>query len=607
MDRARRIALVALITASALALGTGSASAVIVRLKDGRALSYQPLRRAALKALMPLDTFFSNVEYDGGPVMASNTNYAFYWDPVSAGAPAYPAEYQSGVDQYFEDLAHDSGGHENTDSVAAQYNDAAGEFANYESRFGGAILDEDSYPPNGCKQASICLTDAQLRSELLSYIQSHDLPTGLAHEYFILTPPGVEDCFEASGSECSAGAGHAAYCAYHSYAAVAEGEIVYADDPYVTGNEGCDDGNHPNGKPSDGVLQGGLSHEHNESITDPEPNSGWIDLPGGGDEIADKCRDFEEGTEFGTPLGTAPNGASYNQVINGHLYWYQQEWSNQGERCMQRFSFSGEEPTATFTSKPGAGKQISFDAGGSSASGGVVRYDWQFNDKPGPGQPTETTTPTVTHAFPANGTYLVALTVYAGDGTSIGTASAITVGAPSAPTVKSLAPKSGPAAGGTSVKITGANLAAATAVTFGSSPAAGFTVTSASSITALSPAESSGTVNVTVTAPGGTSAISTGDRFKYATSTPTVTSVSPDSGPKSEGTIVVITGTGFAEGAGTSFKFGTRAAPIVNCSSSTSCMTIAPMATKAGKVDVTAIVGKAHSKKNPPDDRFTYF
>ena len=29
---------------------------------------------------------------------------------------------------------------------------------------------------------------------------------------------------------------------------------IYANDPYVTGNRGCDDGNHPNG-PSDGALR----------------------------------------------------------------------------------------------------------------------------------------------------------------------------------------------------------------------------------------------------------------------------------------------------------------------------------------------------------------
>jgi hypothetical protein len=42
-------------------------------------------------------------------------------------------------------------------------------------------------------------------------------------------------------------------------------------------------------------------------------------------EIGDQCD-----RQMGTPLGTAANGAKYNQVINGHFYWYQEEWSNQG-------------------------------------------------------------------------------------------------------------------------------------------------------------------------------------------------------------------------------------------------------------------------------------
>ena len=60
----------------------------------------------------------------------------------------------------------------------------------------------------------------------------------------------------------------------------------------MTGNAGCDDGNHPNGTTSDGVLEGGLSHEHVESITDPEPNNAWTDFANGeptGYEIGDKC------------------------------------------------------------------------------------------------------------------------------------------------------------------------------------------------------------------------------------------------------------------------------------------------------------------------------
>ena len=37
-----------------------------------------------------------------------------------------------------------------------------------------------------------------------------------------------------------------------------------------------------------------------------------------------------------TPLGTAPDGSRYNQLINGHEYWYQQEWSNKTSSCKQR-------------------------------------------------------------------------------------------------------------------------------------------------------------------------------------------------------------------------------------------------------------------------------
>ena len=585
--------LLALLTVSVLAAGAASASATIVHVESGRTLSYQPLRGT----IRPFDEFLSNLDYNGGPVMASNTNYAFFWRP--SGAPAYPAEYQSGLEQYFEDLAHDSGGHENVDSVSAQYNDAAGEFANYDSHFGGAVIDTDPYPANGCKQASICLTDAQIQAELSGYITAHGLPRDLAHEYFLLTPPGVEDCFTAAGRECSAGAGHAVYCAYHGNIPVGGTEIIYASDPYVTGNLGCDDGEHPNGKPSDGALQGGLSHEHNESITDPEPNNAWTDIGGSGGEVGDKC----DGTN-GPALGKAPNGASYNQVLDGHLYWYQQEWSNQGNQCLQRLTFGGEEPTATFASTRGAGDEVSFDATGSSAPGGVARYNWQFNDGPGLSTPTETTTPTVSHTFPAAGGYTVALTVFAPNGTSIGTARTVTAGTPPAPSVTKLSPRTGPADGGTTVTITGKGFTGASAVRFGAADAAGFTVSSATSITASSPAGTTGTVDVTVTTPSGASAATTADRFKYGA--PTVSGVSPGSGPRAGGTEITITGTGFALGAGTIFKLGKASATSVDCSSSTSCTALAPAAAKAGAVDVVATVTKANSRKSAPADRFTY-
>ena len=39
-----------------------------------------------------------------------------------------------------------------------------------------------TYPANGCKRAPICLTDAQIQTELKKYIANNGLPRDLAHE-----------------------------------------------------------------------------------------------------------------------------------------------------------------------------------------------------------------------------------------------------------------------------------------------------------------------------------------------------------------------------------------------------------------------------------------
>lgn len=576
-------------------LAAAPAGAVIVHLPGGKTLSYQPLQGAA--TVTPFDAFFKNLDYGGGPVMPSNTNYAVYWQPSTG--PAYPSDYQPGLNRYFEDLAHDSGGAQNVDSVATQYNDTAGELSSYESHFGGALIDTKAYPANGCTRAAICLTDAQIQAELKSFVTANGLPHDLTHEYFLITPPGVESCFEKAGNICSANSQAPYYCAYHGSFRVTGGPIVYANDPYVTEVLGCDDGNHPNGSTSDGALQGGLSHEHVESITDPEPNNAWTDwgsLEGG--EIGDKC-----GGTNGATLGNAENGASYNQVVNGHFYWYQEEWSNQTHQCLQRFTFSGEQPTATFAGAAAGGNAMSFDATGSTAPGGVAKYSWQFNDGPGPTKTTETAKATVSHTFPAGGSYLVALTVFAADGTSIGTSRKVIAGTPPVPAITKVTPKKGPPSGGTSVTIIGKNLSEATAVSFGSVPAASFVVNSGTSITAVSPASTAGTVDVTVGAPGGTSPTSLADQFKFAP--PTVTEVAPNNGPAAGGTSVTITGTGFAPGTtGTTFKFGSAVATSVTCSSTTHCTVVSP-AHKAGTVEVKATVNALGSPKTPAD-LFTY-
>jgi hypothetical protein len=82
-----------------------------------------------------------------------------------------------------------------------------------------------------------------------------------------------------------------------------------------------------------------------------------------------------------------------------------------------------------------------------------------------------------------------------------------------APAITGLSPASGPAAGGTPVTITGTSLAGASTVHFGSA-AVPATAVSATQVTATAPA-GSGTVDVTVSTPGGTSPAVAADRYAY--------------------------------------------------------------------------------------------
>ncbi|MGH9109985.1 MAG: IPT/TIG domain-containing protein [Acidimicrobiales bacterium] len=85
---------------------------------------------------------------------------------------------------------------------------------------------------------------------------------------------------------------------------------------------------------------------------------------------------------------------------------------------------------------------------------------------------------------------------------------------PPSPTVSGVSPPSGPAAGGTTVTVTGTGFAAGDTVAFGSTGATSVSVASPSSLSAVAPV-GTGTVDVTVTGPGGTSTTGTADRFTY--------------------------------------------------------------------------------------------
>jgi sugar lactone lactonase YvrE len=103
---------------------------------------------------------------------------------------------------------------------------------------------------------------------------------------------------------------------------------------------------------------------------------------------------------------------------------------------------------------------------------------------------------------------------------------------PPAPAVTGVSPSTGQAAGGTAVTVSGTNLAGGS-VTFGTAAATGVSC-SAASCTATSPA-GTGTINVTVTTAGGTSATSAADQFSYAAAPPPPGNLIPNPGFESAG------------------------------------------------------------------------
>ena len=358
-------------------------------------------RTGAPRAALTTPFSAGNLLWQGGPVMHSNTTHAIYWDPSGE----LSSTYHSAVESFLTNVGADSGRDTNVYSVATQYWDSSGHVA-YNSGFAAGMVDGHAFPSNGCSphmRRPVCLTDAQIKAELARL----GLTGGLGDVYIVLTPPSVETCFDAAGSQCSSNY----YCAYHDVTAK---NVVYANIPYPSG--GCDEGQSPNGDSTVDQALNSISHEHMEMITDPELNA-WMDASGS--EIGDKC-----GRSFGTPLGGSP-GSEYNQSIGSGHYWLQQEWSNASGGCATSMHIPPSPALNLSTLSATAGEAISFDASGSTASGvPLVSYSFDFGDG------TAANGPTQSHAYTAAGVYTVTLTVTDAAGASSSTKRTIAVATP---------------------------------------------------------------------------------------------------------------------------------------------------------------------------------
>ena len=210
-----------------------------------------------------------------------------------------------------------------------------------------------------------------------------------------------------------------------------------------------------------------------------------------------------------------------------------------------------------------------FDPGASVTFGGT---DARVTDRTGS---TSITVDTPSHAAGE-----VPVVVTNGDGQQVtaGTDYLYVAG----PTISSMRPSSGPAAGGTTVTITGTDLDPLSTVTFGGDPAIIASSTGTTALMVRSPAHAAGQVTVLVTSPDGQTA---SDTFTYL-APPSAVAFSPRSGPTAGGTTVTISGEGFDPEA--SVTFGGSPGSVVKRDGTTSIAVKSP-AHPAGSVEIAVV------------------
>ena len=322
---------------------------------------------------------FSNE--NGNAVVDGANVYVVYWDP---GAWYHP-EWVANIDGFMQDLGASSGGTGTIFGALSQYRDRANAPAAYKYAYKGSYSDTAPYPaeectdPEGLAVGQIgCLTDAQVRAQLQSFIAGHGTPKGMNSIYYVVTPPGVAVCLDEAATACSdfalseeeieegernSPSYKNSFCSYHgdiNPESAAEGDantILYATIPWTAGYEGhpwdfvpgpsnerpaadCQAGRpiqEPNQSPARGeegdyasalsdLIVGQIAVEQANIVTDPLLTS-WQNLATG-NEATDECRNVFGGTAapsalagIETPQPNTKAGTLSNETIGNHKYF----------------------------------------------------------------------------------------------------------------------------------------------------------------------------------------------------------------------------------------------------------------------------------------------
>jgi hypothetical protein len=254
--RLLRCSLLALLAAASLCSILAAPAGAVVTEVAGTQVGLQP-RTPNIAG--PAGSFSNQ---NGNTIVNGADVYAVYWDPGAW----FHHEWVTNVDQFLQRLGASSGEFGTIFAALGQYRDRSNTQAGYHFVFKGAYSDTTPYPAEKCSDPEelligqiTCVTDAQVRTELQSFIASHATQKGMNAIYYVLTPPGVAVCLDEASAHCSdyaltstevekgerkSASYKESFCSYHGAinpdkAAQGNGNtILYAAIPWSAGYEG---------------------------------------------------------------------------------------------------------------------------------------------------------------------------------------------------------------------------------------------------------------------------------------------------------------------------------------------------------------------------------
>jgi serine protease len=255
-----------------------------------------------------------DMSYGGGPVQHSPHVYLWLWGPgwsSTTAASSYLASFYSGLGVAPDD---------SWSTVTSQYGDSSGIPGFGSSVFMGTWQDVNPPPAN------VTLQDldgeAKVAAAAIGITDKTDAQLVIASQ----SGTCFNDSFAGNGSKCKVPASNASYCAWHT---ISSGGVPFTNLPYQPdARDACGQNfiNSPGTYDGFSIVGG---HEYAETITDPNPPTGWIDPSDegfSGGEIGDKCAWGGQPFNVVDPAG--------NITLSTGSFAMQSLWSNTDGKCV---------------------------------------------------------------------------------------------------------------------------------------------------------------------------------------------------------------------------------------------------------------------------------